>query len=225
MTDSPIVVLHDLGAPDAGRGWRQALADAGWEGAVIAPDLPGHGDAPAPTGGSYESGDALLTILPLYRQLDPDGRPPVVVGVGVHGWGAQVLALAGRASALVLVDGLGGPWRNPWDQIAEGRRWVRSILADEAAIAPAPERGLDPRAVHAVPTHGSKRLALKSAAAMPVPVVLLESPASPLRADEVTEIAEAFASGATQCPIDSVRPDVVVAAMVGRLLATSDTPA
>ncbi|HVM07732.1 MAG TPA: alpha/beta hydrolase [Acidimicrobiales bacterium] len=106
---TPILVLHDLGVPDAGRPWRDALADASWNGPVLAPDLPGHGSTPVRDGGSYEHSDSLLSIIPLYAELDPDLPSPIVVGVGLHGWAAQVLALAGRASGVVLVDGLGGP--------------------------------------------------------------------------------------------------------------------
>ena len=61
-----------------------------------------------------------------------------------HGWGAfgaELLAAAGRASALVLVDGLGGPWVSP--QRAHGRaarvaaRGARRPRRAGAAAAPA----------------------------------------------------------------------------------------
>lgn len=216
---TPIVVIHALGDPDGGAEWRRALTDAGWNGPVLAPDLPGHGSTPARVGGSYEYADALLSILPLYASLDPDLPAPVVVGVGLHGWAAQVLALGGRASAVVLVDGLNGPWLTPVEQIAAGAAWVRALFDDPAATAPAPVSGLDPRAAHGVPTHGSKRLAIKAARAMPVPALLLESPRSPLTRADVDEIASEFVTGATVCDIAAPTADAAVGAIVGRRLA------
>jgi len=216
MTSTPIIVIHAMGDPEGGAAWRAALRDAGWDGPVVAPDLPGHGTTPARPGGSYEYADALLSIIPVYRTLDPALLPPVVVGVGLHGWLAQVLALGGRASGLVLVDGLNGPWRNPQEQIAAGVQWVRAISDDPAAIAPAPSSGLDPRATHVVPTHGSKRLALKAARAMPVPTLILESPASPLTRAEVDEVAGEFATGATVQEIEGPSAHAAVEAIVGQ---------
>ena len=217
---TPILVVHALGDPDGGSPWRAALEDAGWDGPIVAPDLPGHGSAPARVGGSYEYADALLTIIPTYASLDPDLPAPIVVGVGLHGWAAQLLALGGRASGLVLVDGLNGPWRTPAEQIASGVEWVTRIAADPAATAPAPPpNGLDPRAAHGVPTHGSKRLALKAARVMPVPALILESPRSPLTRDEADEVAREFATGATVQGIASPAAADAVDAIVGRRLA------
>ena len=213
---TPIVVLHDLGDAQAGQPWREAFEEIGWDGPVFAPDLPGHGTTPARVGGSYESGDAILATLSLFRDLVDDDPLPVVVGVGFNGWCAQLLALGGRASALVLVDGLPGPWRTPAGQIAEGRAWLRRIADDPAAIADPPLSGLDPRARHGVLTHGSRELALKAAGATPVPVLLLESPESPLGADEVGEVAEAFRSGATVVPISTRSAAAAAPVIAGR---------
>ena len=216
---TPILVIHAMGDPAGGEQWRRALTDAGWNGPVLAPDLPGHGSARAPVGGSYEYADALLTIVPLYASLDPDLPPPLVVGVGLHGWAAQVLALGGRASGLVLVDGLNGPWRTPVEQIGSWAGWVRETFDDPAATAPAPPSGLDPRAAHVVPTHGSRRLAIKAARVMPVPALILESPQSPLTRAEVDEVAREFATGATVHEVAAPTAEAAVEAIVGRRLA------
>lgn len=216
---TPILVIHAMADPEGGAPWRRALADAGWNGPVLAPDLPGHGSAPARVGGTYEHTDALLAILPLYASLEPGLPPPVVVGVGLHGWAAQVLALGGRASGLVLVDGLNGPWRTPVEQIASWAGWVRETFDDRAATAPAPTSGLDPRAAHVVPTHGSKRLAIKAARVMPVPALILESPLSPLTRAEVDEVACEFATGATVHDIAAPTAEAAVEAIVGDRVA------
>jgi len=134
--DTPVLVLHDAGDVGGGGPWRIALTEAAWTGPVLAPDLPGHGGAPAPSGGAYEPADAVLHVL---AHVAPDGGPrPVVVGVGVHGWAAQLLALGGRSSGLVLVDGLGGPWMGPVEATDRVRRWLRAISDDPDAVGPPP---------------------------------------------------------------------------------------
>lgn len=169
-----LVVIHDLGDPDGGAAWRAAAA--AWDGDVLAPDLPGHGEAPPPVGGHHEQGDAVFTIAPLLAERA--GPPPLVVGVGVNGHVAQVLALGGRAAGLVLVDGLGGPWLDVAGRNDALREHRRRILATPAALGPPPARGLDPRAALGVPPRSDLAFALDMARAMPVPTLLVESPAS-----------------------------------------------
>ena len=216
---TPIVVLHDIGDVEGGAAWRDAIARTGWRGEVVAPDLWGHGSAGPPVGGCYEAGDALLQLLPLLRGLD--GPPPLVVGVGVNGWAAQVLALGGRASGLVLVDGLGGPWRTAAENIATGRAWLRAISDDPAAVAPAPAGGPDPRVRHGVPPHGSRRLALKAAASMPVPAIIVETPASAMSHEDTCEIVEAFARGAALHRVSSASPDACARAAIAPLVESA----
>lgn len=172
MTD--LVVLHDLGDPDGGSAWR--AAGAVWDGDVIAPDLPGHGDTPPPVGGHHDHGDAVFTVAPLLAERT--GPPPLVVGIGLNGHVAQVLALGGRSVGLVLVDGLGGPWFDVAARSAALREHRRSILATPAALDPPPPRGLDPRAALGAPPRADLDFALDMARAMPVPTLLVESPAS-----------------------------------------------
>lgn len=172
----PVLVLHGPGDKGAGGPWAVALRTAGWPGPVLAPDLPGHGTAPAPEGGAYELVDAALHVLP--APIGRDRERPVVVGVGANGWAAQLLALGGRAAALVLVDGLGGPWRSPAHFVADERAWLRSVAEDPAATGPPPAVGLDPRLRHAVPRQTSIELARRGAGALAVPVLVLESPGS-----------------------------------------------
>ena len=171
MTD--LLVLHDLGAPGGGE-WAAAFAN--WPGRVLAPDLPGHNGTPPPVGGQHATGDAVYVALDLLRAAVPDEL--VVVGVGHNGAAAQILALGGRAVGLVLIDGLGGPWLAPADIETRQREMRRRILTTPAAMA-APAPGADdPRATMVV---GAVDLAfaVRQAQAMPVPVLLIETPSSP----------------------------------------------
>jgi pimeloyl-ACP methyl ester carboxylesterase len=170
MTD--VLVLHDLGAP-GGSEWTAAFA--GWPGRVLAPDLPGHNGTPPPVGGHHGTGDAVYVALDLLRTEPPDEL--VVVGVGHNGAAAQILALGGRAVGLVLVDGLGGPWLEPADLDARQREMRRRILTTPAAMStPAPGAD-DPRATMVVGA-ADREFAVSQAEAMPVPVLVIETPSS-----------------------------------------------
>ena len=176
--DAPLVVLHDVGDASGGRPWRAAFVDAGWRGEVIAPDLPGHAGAPPPEGGQHESSDSAYVVVPLLSRL---GQPAVVVGVGLNGWTATLCGLAGKALAVVLVDGTGAPWTRPTDSIHRQRDWLRALADDPAALAPPPlGEPLDPRLRHGLHRHGSRRLAFRAADCLPVPQLLLETPTSEL---------------------------------------------
>ena len=209
---TPLLVLHDVGDAEGGSSWRTALEGAGWPGAVEAPDLPGHGRAPAPVGGSYELGDPVLAVLPSAPAGADD--PPVVLGVGTNGWCASILALGGRASALVLVDGLGGPFRTPSDAMAAERRRIRAIADDPVAVAAPPATGLDPRLRHGVSPMGSRAVAERAAAATTVPVLVVESPASPVTAEERAAVAGRYPAGATVVEVESADPDAVARVVV-----------
>ncbi len=171
MTD--LLVLHDLGSA-GGDEW--AAAFTGWPGRVSAPDLPGHNGAPPPAGGNYELGDAVYVALALLRSDPPDGL--VVVGVGLNGAAAQILALGGRAAGLVLVDGLGGPWLGPGEIDARLRETRRRILTTAGATTRPPPGGTDPRATMVVGAV-DREFAVRQAEAMPVPVLVVETPSSP----------------------------------------------
>jgi hypothetical protein len=206
-----VLVLHALGDTGGGLPWRQAFEGSWGDGAVRAPDLPGHGAAPAPAGGGYDLADGAFTAL---EALAGAGDPPVVVGVGTSGWSASLLALGGRASALVLVDGLGGPWVDPRRRAETGRRWLRALADDPAAVDPAPPGAPDPRARHGVVDHGSRRLVERAAAAMPVPVLLVEGPRSGVPRHEAGALAPRFAAGAALVEVDDASPATVARTVV-----------
>lgn len=171
---TPLLVMHDVGAEGAAR-WRAAFATA-WAGDVIAPDLPGHGAAPAPVGGNYELGDAVFAVAD--HLPGPDDRQPLVLGAGRNGHAAQVLALAGRASGLVLVDGLGGPWLDVRERNAELRAMRRALLATPAALDPHVPGTTDPRTTFVVGPR-DRGHALGVLADLPVPTLVVETPSSP----------------------------------------------
>lgn len=98
----PLLVLHAWGDALASTRWA-ALADA-WDGPFVSFDLPGHRGAAIPTGGAYAQADAALYGDRALRDAGLAGVPAVVVGDSSAGFGAELLAAAGRAAALVLVD-------------------------------------------------------------------------------------------------------------------------
>jgi pimeloyl-ACP methyl ester carboxylesterase len=168
-----LLVLHDLVAPGGGE-WSEAFAD--WPGRVVAPDLPGHNGTPPPVGGHYEPGQPVYVALDVLRAHRPDEL--IVVGIGHSGAAAQILALGGRAVGLVLVDGLGGPWLGIDELDARQREMRRRILTTPAAMS-APRPGMDDPRATMVLGAADRAFAVRQAEAMPVPVLLVETPSSP----------------------------------------------
>ncbi len=200
MTD--LLVIHDLGAA-GGRPWIDAFHD--WDGPVVAPDLPGHGDAPAPIGGHRELGD---TVFALVDHLRPTTEAqPIVVGVGRNGNAARVLALGGRASALVLVDGLGGPWLDLDERNAAQRDLRRRILTTPEALAPQVPGTVDVRAEW-VQGPADRDHVAEMLRAIPIPTLVIESPASPT--PDAAGVAAAIADHEL-VRIDDASPSVVAA--------------
>ncbi len=188
MTD--LLVLHDIGT-SGGAEWVAAFAD--WPGAVVAPDLPGHHGTAAPVGGNYDTGDAVIAGLDALRGGTYDDL--VVVGIGHSGAAAQVLALGGRAAAVVLVDGLGGPWLDPAAVDARRRALRRQILSTPAALAMPDPGADDPRATMVLGAV-DRDFAVTQAAAMPVPVLVVETPLSPT--PDAPELAACFADATVE---------------------------
>jgi pimeloyl-ACP methyl ester carboxylesterase len=169
----PLLAIHDLNR--AGSDWHGVLA--AWPGPSAAPDLPGHGDSPPATGGKYAPTDVTLAAVRALQQLgwDDPARPPAVLG---HGWGAYAaehLAAAGRAASLILVDGLGGPWRTAAELAEAQTVWLRRALEvhREPPATPDPILRLGFPDVWHEETTGGRR------AAITVPVLAVETAASP----------------------------------------------
>jgi hypothetical protein len=219
MSASPaLVFLHEIGDAGGARRWRP-LAD-GWPGTVLVPDLPGHGVTPAEEGAYYAPGDAALFAVRALKAAGLDGRDcvdgeqPVASGHGWGAFGAELLAAAGRASALVLVDGLGGPWVSWSDLMHVQHDWLHAVLADPAALAPPPVDALDPRLRHGFPSIWERSFTDARRNAITVPVLALESPASPTPSRERAERIAAFRGQARLEEIAEVSAQAVLDALM-----------
>ncbi len=210
---SDLLVIHDLGA-EGGRPWAVAFRD--WEGSVVAPDLPGHGDAPAPIGGHRELGDAVFALVDYLRPTDE--AQPIVIGVGRNGNTARILALAGRASALVLVDGLGGSWLDVPERNVVQRDIRRRILATPAALDPHVPGTTDLRTSWVLGPVDRDHV-VEMLGAVPVPTLVVETPSS------VTPDARDVAAAIPDHDLVSVRDDSAerVAAAVRAWVTTRST--
>ncbi len=201
MTD--LLVVHDMGAV-GGRPWADAFS--GWNGRVTAPDLPGHGAAPPPAGGHYEVGDAVFALVD--HLSPPAGGEPVVVGVGKHGLVARTFALGGRAGALVLVDGLGGPWLDVEARNASLRAGRRALLSTPAALAPHRSGTTDVRATLALGP-SDRDHEMRMLGSVPVPTLVVESPSSPT--PDADAVAAAIPDHTLVRVVDDAAPTVAAA--------------
>jgi hypothetical protein len=204
--DVTTVLLHDLGDPAAGAPWREVVPD-GWH----APDLPGHGATPAPRHGAYDPmGPATLARWTLAQ--DPGGG--VAIGVAQNAHGVLILAAGGGCSAAVVVDGLWGPWPSADEAVEAMYAGLRGMLADEAATAPPPASGLDPRTVHGYGVSVSAAFAQRFWGAITCPVLAIETPASTTPPGERDERVSWFGGDTTLVGLDDGTPASVVAAVL-----------
>ncbi len=160
MAESSVLVLHEVGDVAGGDPWAAAFAQGPWRN-VLAPDLPGHGSAPTSAGEEYEMTDPAFVATRLFAAEGIE-KVDAVVGIGVSGWSAQILAIAGRADRLVLVNGLGDPFLNV-DELLERRMERMRVIAESTKpLADAPPT-----------THGDRDLAVRAAGQTEVPVLLI----------------------------------------------------
>jgi hypothetical protein len=200
-----VVLLHDLGAPDAGAPWR-AAAPEGWH----VPDLPGHGEAPAPRHGAYDP-MGPVTLARWALADDPDGG--LAVGVAQNAHGALILAAGRGCGAVAVVDGLWGPWPEAGDAVASIYEGLRAMLADARSIMPPPPSGLDPRTRHGYGVSVSPAFAQRFWGAITCPVLAIETPASPTPAEERAERMGWFGGSARLVELGTSEPTEVVAAV------------
>jgi len=183
---TPIVVVHDVGA--TGAAWRDALQK--WPDDVFAPDLV------LPEA----SGDRTDVVWLLLEQMDAwRDRSPLVLGCGEHSLAAETFALAGWCGGLVFVDGLGGAWTTPEQQIVEQDAWLRAKFDD--------------------PDHvGYPHVWIESffdvlRSNVSCPVLVVETPASITPDGEAERRVAQFAGPARLVCLESADPRQVVAAM------------
>ena len=184
-----LLVLHDAGAQGAGASWQPFLDR--WPGASVAPYLPGHGGSEPAVGGKYLPADAALAGLEVVSETGLGQPPPVVLGHGWGGYGAELLAGGGRACALVLVDGLGGPWITEEQLARDQAQWLRDVLEDPEATR-WPERLPDPVLAHGFPSVWEPQFTASRRGAIKVPLLAIETLRSPTPAAQRADRAAAF---------------------------------
>jgi pimeloyl-ACP methyl ester carboxylesterase len=211
MAAPALLVIHDAGDPQAGSRWTELLE--AWPGPAVAPDLPGHGSSPPPTGASYAPGDAAFAADQALQAAGLTDGDVVVLGHGWGGFAAEFLAAAGRATRLVLVDGLGPPWCTVEELVADQQRWLRGALADPAALAPPGDRRPDPRLQRGFWSIWEQGFIAGLRAAISVPVLAIESPDSPTPGAERDERLAAFPGPAERMDVAGDLPGAVVGAM------------
>lgn len=226
--DRPLLGFHAPGDPTGGAAWREAVAAGMWAGPVHFPDLPGHGGAAPPIGRTHDLIEPAYGFARLVGQNPEQGdvADRVVIGVGVSGWSAQLVALAGRATALVLVDGLQGPFVTVAEHVAQRRAAFRA-QADRniAAIAnpeldAIPPGGLDPRLQIFPAPIGSRAVAEEAAHGIDMPTLIIESAESgtaPSDADAVAPLFNSSGGGAVLQRVERVDETAVIASIINWL--------
>jgi hypothetical protein len=201
-----VVLLHDLGAEEAGAPWRGAAP--GWH----APDLPGHGAEPAPRHGAYDPmGPA--TLARWATAAAPDAS--LVVGVGQNAHAALILAAGRACGAVAIVDGLWGPWQSAVAAIEEMYDGLRRMLDDAGAVGPPPASGLDPRTRHGYGVHTSPGFARRFWGEVQVPVLAVETPMSRTPPAERAERVGWFGGPSAMVQLGTAAPTEIVAAVQG----------
>jgi hypothetical protein len=170
---TPLLVLHRLGDANGGARWRDALVSDGWPGPWSAPDQPGHADAPWEAD-FYDPAHLVVAPLRFLHEIEWSERP-VVVAVGVQSAAAELLALGGRAAAIVLVDPPAGPWPEDAEEVQRAEyMWLRVLANDPESQAAPPYGRTDPRTRHGVSPRHDPGYAARQRAAIDVPVLELD---------------------------------------------------
>ncbi|MCU1463906.1 MAG: hypothetical protein JWO37_3981 [Acidimicrobiales bacterium] len=203
-----LLVLHDVGDPTPTERWAPLL-DA-WDGPTLLPVQPGHADAPLPEGGNYGASDAAVVASRAMADAGWSGDWPVVVGERWGGYAGELLAMAGRAVALVLIDGLGGPWCGVDAVIADQHAWLHAIRQHATAWS-SPAASPDPRLAHGFPTVWERAHTAARRAAITVPVTAIETPESPTPAVERAMRLAQFGGDSALREVDALDVGAVLA--------------
>jgi len=200
-----VVLLHDLGDPDAGSTWR-AAAPSDW----IIPDLPGHGSTPAVRTGHYDPMSTVAIARWSFAPEPHDNGGSMLVGVGQNAHGALVHAAGGGCDRVVVVDGLWGTWRSASEEIDAFYAMVRAIASDPTATGAPPASGLDPRATYGYGVMSSAQFTERFWAEIDQPVLAIETPNSMTPRDERAERVAWFGGPATLIELDAFDHTTVV---------------
>ena len=203
-----VVLLHDLGDPVGGAGWR-AAAPPDW----IIPDLPGHGSTPASRTGHHDPMSAVAIARWTLAQRPVGADVSTLVGVGHNAHSALLSAAGGDCDCVVIVDGLWGPWRDPVEEIDAFYATIRAIAADPAATAPPPASGLDPRASYGYGVMSSAPFARRFWGAIDQPLLAIETPRSTTPRDERMERIAWFGGATALVELETANPATVVEAI------------
>jgi hypothetical protein len=203
-----VVLLHDLGDPEGGAGWRVA-APPEW----IIPDLPGHGSTPALRTGHCDPMSAVAIARWTLARRPVRSEGSMLVGVGQNAHGALINAAGGYCERVAVVDGLWGSWRPPATEVDAFYAMIRAIAADPAATGPPPASGLDSRTKYGYGLMSSARFAQRFWATIDQPVLAIETPRSTTPRDERAERLGWFGGATTLVELDTAEPATVVDAI------------
>ena len=176
-------------AGDAKR-WQARLEAAGWSGETVAVDT------------AEEITELADVVIDVVRTLGDD--PPeiaAVVGVEHGGRAAHLMALAGRAATLVLINGLPHRFAGPAEVIVERMEWMRRRVAGE---------------LPAIPRVESQSFAERAAGAVRVPTLIVETSASQSQPEVVTAVASAFGAGELTRVVDDEEAATAMASWLNR---------
>jgi hypothetical protein len=157
-----------------------------------------------------------MAVVPLARRhLATDGgKGAVVVGVGQNAHAGLVLAAGGGCRAVAIVDGLHGPFRSSEDEVGAMYATIRAIADDPLATSEAPPRGLDPRASYGYGVSVSEAFLRRFWGAVDVPVLAVETPASPTPPSERAERASWFGGPVELVELGDGSPVQILAAVL-----------
>ena len=202
-----VVVLHDLGDAVGGAALR-AVAPIGW----VIPDLPGHGDTPGPQSGHYDPMSAAA--IARWKVARDDSLPAVLVGIRENAHAALVCAVAGASSAVVIIDGLWGPWQSAVEHIDAMYSNIRAIADDPAAVSAPPASGPDPRAKYGYGMMASATFLQQFWGAIHQPVLAIETPRSKTPIAERATRVSYFAGPASVVELADDEPASIVGAIL-----------
>ena len=137
----------------------------------------------------------------------------VVIGIGANAHCALICASGGVGDAVVIVNGLHGPWQPPRAQVDALYSTIRAIADDHGATAPAPHSGIDPRARHGYAMMSSAAFAQYFWGSINQPLLAIETPRSQTPHAERDSRLGYFGGKTTLVELDTDAPQSIVAAI------------